>query len=262
MSQDNSIPDEWYFITAPESVNIKKGSKSTEVATYGTNNPYLNYGTTQLRTLTLSNSMLEGFSNAKEVEGNITQLESCMRMIIDEGTGFTAPYCWHVFAGSKSYGTYIIKDVSIREKMRDMTGKATRAFVDISLQEVSPYQVTSGTDITSTAAVGDVNERFAAQLEVANANNQVNSQDTSVSNANAANGGVQGAEGDPVAPKDPSIRNSEQIAEQTKPGDPNFIGPVVPVRRNPFGAPLPPGSPIPRSTAPPLTTAPWGGMGF
>ncbi len=216
MTQDNSIPDEWYFITAPESVNIKKGSKSQTINTYGTNNPYLNYGTTELRTLTLGNSMLEGFSNAKEVEGNITNLESCMRMIIDEGSGFTAPYCWHVFAGSKSYGTYIIKNVSVREKMRDMSGKATRAFVDVSFQEVSPYQVTSGQDITSTAVVGDVNEKFASQLDAANANNQVNSQDAAVAAAatNPANQAPEGPQGDPVAPRDPGIRNAEQQREQ------------------------------------------------
>ena len=192
MTVDNTIPDEWYFITAPEEVRIRKDSKAEEIATYGTNNPYLNYGTTKLRQLSLSNSMLEGFSNGKEVEGNITQLESCMRMIIDEGSGFTAPYCWNVFAGSKSYGTYIIKNVSIREKMRDMTGKATRAFVDISLQEVSPYQVTSGTDITSTAVVGDVNEKFAAALDAANKNSQVNSQDAAVA-ATQSDGGTPGS---------------------------------------------------------------------
>ena len=153
---DNSIPDEWYFITAPQSVSWDKPSKSKVIDTYGTNNPYVNYGSTGLRTLSLSDAMLEGFSDAKEVESNITQLESCMRMVIDEGKGFTAPYCWHVFAGDKSYGTYIIKTVGVEEQMRDMSGKATRATVNVEFQEVSPYQVTSGIDITSTAVVGGI----------------------------------------------------------------------------------------------------------
>ena len=225
MSQDNSIPDEWYWITAPENVQIRKDSKAEEIATYGTNNPYLNYGTTKLRQLTMSRAMLEGFSNAKEVEGNIQNLEACMRMVIDEGSGFTAPYCWHVFAGSKSYGTYIIKSVSISEKMRDMSGKATRAFVDVSLQEVSPYQVTSGTDITSTAIVGDVNEKYASQLADANAGtgtgSQVASQDTAVAQANAANSETNATPGsaaelpqDLVQPVDPrSDIQSESFVE-------------------------------------------------
>ena len=74
------IPSEWYFITAPQDVSWKKASVTKEVATYGTNNPYLNYGTTKLRKLTLGNAMVEGFSNAMQVEDNIVQLEACMRM--------------------------------------------------------------------------------------------------------------------------------------------------------------------------------------
>lgn len=256
MTVDNTIPDEWYFITAPEEVRIRKDSKAEEIATYGTNNPYLNYGTTKLRQLSLSNSMLEGFSNGKEVEGNITQLESCMRMIIDEGSGFTAPYCWNVFAGSKSYGTYIIKNVSIREKMRDMTGKATRAFVDISLQEVSPYQVTSGTDITSTAVVGDVNEKFAAALDAANTNNQVNSQDAAVAKANGA--GAEGPQGEAVKPKDMGIRNAEQQAAAPAPA-----ASTAPVARNIFGAPQAvPSVPVPNEELLPRGATPYFGGGL
>ncbi len=158
------IPSEWYFITSPQEVSWTKDSVTNEVATYGTNNPYLNYGTTKLRTLTLGDAMVEGFSDAKQVEDNIVQLEACMRMIIEEGTGYAAPYCWKLYAGSKSYGTFIITSVSVNEKMRDMSGNATRAFVDVELQEVAPYQVTSGIDITSTATVGGFEPAFEQQM--------------------------------------------------------------------------------------------------
>ncbi len=154
----NSIPDEYYFITSPQDVSWDKNSKSSEIATYGTNAPYLSYGSTSLRKLKLGNAMLEGFSNGKEIEGNVTQLESCMEMVIDSGSGFTSPYCWHVFAGDKSYGTFIITSVSVDEKMRDMTGKATRAFVDVALQEVSSLQVSSGTDITSAPVINGITQ--------------------------------------------------------------------------------------------------------
>ena len=173
------IPSEWYFITAPQDVSWQKNSVSKEVATYGTNNPYLNYGTTKLRKLTLGNAMVEGFSNAMQVEDHVVQLEACMRMVIDEGTGYASPYCWQAFAGNKSYGTFIITSVSVKEELRDMSGNATRAFVDISLQEVPPYQVASGTDITSTASVGGFDPAMVEQ-----ANSQAASQDAAVARTN------------------------------------------------------------------------------
>ena len=184
------IPSEWYFITAPQDVSWKKASVTKEVATYGTNNPYLNYGTTKLRKLTLGNAMVEGFSNAMQVEDNIVQLEACMRMIIEEETGYASPYCWQAFAGNKSYGTFIITSVSVREEMRDMSGNATRAFVDIDLQEVPAYQVSSGTDITSTAAVGGFDPAFEQQ-----AASQAAKQDAAVAKAQSGGGSGGGPAG-------------------------------------------------------------------
>ena len=178
------IPSEWYFITAPQDVSWRKDSVTKEVATYGTNNPYLNYGTTKLRKLTLGNAMVEGFSNAMQVEDNIIQLEACMRMIIEEGTGYASPYCWEAYAGNKSYGTFIITSVSVREELRDMSGNATRAFVDIELQEVPAYQVSSGTDITSTATVGGFDPAVQQQ-----AKSEAAGQDAAVASAQGAGAG-------------------------------------------------------------------------
>jgi hypothetical protein len=183
------IPSEWYFITSPQDVSWQKDSVSKEVATYGTNNPYLNYGTTKLRKLTLGNAMVEGFSNAMQVEDNIVQLEACMRMIIDEETGYASPYCWQAFAGNKSYGTFIITSVSVKEEMRDMSGNATRAFVDISLQEVPPYQVSSGTDITSSAT------RVVDGAFVNDALSQSASQDAAVAKAQSPGSNASGVNG-------------------------------------------------------------------
>ena len=61
MSQDKDpIPSEWYFITPPQSVSWSKDSISKTIDTYGTNNPYLNYGSTSLRKLTLGDVLVEG----------------------------------------------------------------------------------------------------------------------------------------------------------------------------------------------------------
>jgi hypothetical protein len=111
----------------------------------------LQYGMTGLRQLNLGNAMIEGFSAAKQIEPNVRNLEACMKMIVNTGAGFTSPYCWKLFAGQKSYGTFLITNISVRETMRDMTGNATRAFADIQLHEVSPYQIESGIDLASRA---------------------------------------------------------------------------------------------------------------
>ena len=162
MDGTQGIPNEWYFITAPQSVSWSKDSNTTAIETFGTNNPYLQYGTTKLRSLSLGDAMLEGFSDSKSVEGNVKDLEACMRMVIDDENGFASPFCWEVFAGNKSYGTYIITSVSVDENMRDNSGDAVRAKVNVSLQEVSPYQVSTGQDVSSEAITGG----FSGYLKV------------------------------------------------------------------------------------------------
>jgi hypothetical protein len=61
---------------------------------------------------------------------------------------------YQVTANDKVYGNgfFIIKDIKIQEKMRDLKGDATRALVDISLMEVPEYQVNSGRDQASKVA--------------------------------------------------------------------------------------------------------------
>ena len=92
------IPSEWYAITFPGDVSWTKGSTSKEVATYGTNAPYINYGYTKLRKLKLGNTLLEGFSDAKQVEDVVLSLEACMQMVINESDGYAAPYVWMAYA--------------------------------------------------------------------------------------------------------------------------------------------------------------------
>ena len=111
-------------------------------------------------------------------------------MVISED-GYAAPYCWQAFAGNKLYGTFIITNVSIREEMRDMSGNATRAIADISLQEVPPYQVSSGADITSTAIQGSLSQ----EGELALKQSEAASQDSAVANAQGSPAGGSGGGG-------------------------------------------------------------------
>lgn len=184
------IPTEWYFITAPQSVQWSKDSNNSVIDTYGTNNPYLHYGTTKLRSLSLNNAMLEGFSDNREVEGNIRELEQCMNMVIDDEVGYVAPYCWNVFAAGKNYGTYVIQSVNVSESMRDNRGNAVRANVDVSLQEVSPYQISTGEDITSDAITGGLNEDVDKQLQESQKQDQLAGKDK---DKNKGDGGGNGA---------------------------------------------------------------------
>jgi len=137
--------------------------------------PYVLYGSTGLRKLTLGNVMLEGFSDRKTVEANIVALETCMNMVIQ--SGYTAPYCWKMYSGGKSYGTFIITGVKVKEVMRDLRGYATRAFVDIELMQVPDYQVNSGRDLAATGIFG----RLSSAVQ-----KLVNTQNNGAKNGSAA----------------------------------------------------------------------------
>lgn len=182
------IPEEWYFITAPQNVSWSKDSRMTVIEPYGTNNPYVNYGTTKLRQLNLGDIMVEGFSDGVLVEENIINLEACMRMVLDSEDGYASPYVWYVYAGGKTYGAYLITNVNVTEQIRDLTGRASRAKVDISLQEVSPYQISSGIDITAEALSGDFNEETKKFQEEQAKNNAKDQQDKDVKDQNQQNG--------------------------------------------------------------------------
>ena len=158
MAQADEIPSEYYFITPPQDVSWSKGSQINDIQTYATNNPYVHYGVTQLRSLTLGNAMIEGFSDGKQVEQNVIDLESCMRIVLDTEDGYAAPFCWEVYAGGKKYGTFVIESVNIQEQIRDNDGMAARAMADVSLREVAPYQVNAGIDITAQAITGNLSE--------------------------------------------------------------------------------------------------------
>ena len=199
-----SAPSEWYFITPPQSVNWSKGSKMNVIEPYGTNNPYVNYGTTKLRQLSLGNAMLEGFSDGdRVVEGNVRELENCMLMNLDSGSGYAAPYVWYVYAGNKSYGTYVITDVKVDESIRNEGGLASRANVDVSFQEVAPFQISSGIDITAEAISGGLNPNAESQL---------------------GNGGGSGTSGE-AGKQDQNVSdNSSGSGSGSTPTDPNFDG--------------------------------------
>jgi hypothetical protein len=110
---------------------------------------------------------------------------------------------YQVWANTKSYGGpqayYIIKDVKVKEAMRDLKGNSTRAYVDISLMQVPAYQVNSGRDQASQVTAGGVAltpEQKAQQAAAAKTG--TNGKTAQNAASSAANQGV-GSQAKPTA---------------------------------------------------------------
>ena len=144
----------WTFITAPEDISWDIANQSNRIDMFGTNNPPVVAGTKGMRDLSLGNSLVEGFVRGVTVEGKLAALEKLTNYKETLSDGFVSVPVYQVWASEKSYGNgyYIIKNVKIKESMRDLRGDATRAYVDISFMEVPEYQVNSGRDLASQPA--------------------------------------------------------------------------------------------------------------
>ena len=148
----------WTFITAPEDVSWDVANQANRVDMFGTNNPPVVAGSRGMRDLTLGNSLVEGFVRNVTVGGKISALEALMNYKLNQSDGFVSVPVYQVWASDRSYGGseayYIIRDIKIKETMRDLRGDTTRAFVDISLMQVPAFQVNSGRDQASKVTAG------------------------------------------------------------------------------------------------------------
>ena len=152
----------WTFITAPKNISWNTQNQSSRVPMFGTNNPPVVAGTRGMRDLDANECLVEGFIRNKVVEDKVRALEDLMSYKLNGSDGFVSVPVYQFWAQQKSYGGtkekqtgyFIIKDVKVKEEMRDLQGKATRAMVDISFTEVPEYQVNSGRDIASKTTGG------------------------------------------------------------------------------------------------------------
>lgn len=189
----------WTFITAPEDISWDLANNAQRVDIFGTNNPPVVAGSRGMRDLTLGNALVEGFVRGKQVEAKIEALEKLMNYRLNNTEGFVSVPVYQVWANEKSYGGseayYIIKDIKVKETMRDLTGNATRAFVDISLMQVPAYQVNSGRDQASQATAG-VKSGLIAKIDKVNANgNKVSSTKAASDLANQGVGATKSRSG-------------------------------------------------------------------
>jgi len=213
----------WTFITAPEDISWDVANQVTRVDIFGTNNPPVVAGSRGMRDLTLSNSLVEGFVRGVTVEAKVASLEALMNYSLNTSDGFVSVPVYQVWANQKSYGGpeayYIIKDIKIKEAMRDLKGNSTRAYVDISLTQVPAYQVNSGRDQASRVTAGGVALTPAQKAQVEAAREKGASGKTATSAAAAqANRGVTSTAG-PEVPRGGKTPQGNQGGRGNTPRD-------------------------------------------
>lgn len=147
----------WTFICAPESISWSTANTVNRVDMFGTNRPPAVSGTRGMRELTLSNALVEGFTRNRTVEAKISALEELLEYKDSLAGGFVNVPVYQVWANQKGYGNsgyFLLKGVNVKETMRDLTGQATRASVDVTLMEVPAYQVGTGQDQAPFSQLG------------------------------------------------------------------------------------------------------------
>lgn len=147
----------WKFICSPKDITWDTSVQVNRVEVFGSNTPPVTVGTRGMRELSLSNSIVEGFSRGVTVEKKVIDLENLTKLSLENGK-FIVPV-FHVIAGEKKYGGddggfFVIKEIKVKEEMRDTKGNTTRATVDVSFTQVPTYQVSFERDIASRSATG------------------------------------------------------------------------------------------------------------
>lgn len=156
---------EWTFITTPDDISWGMGAEVSPLKIFGTNQVPVVVGSKGMRELSLGNALVEGFSRRVQVEDKVAALEALMNfsLVSGEGGGYVKVPVFQVTANDKVYGAgqggidggyFVIKDIKVKETIRDLTGMSTRAYVDVSFIQVPPYQVSSGVDQASKEVSG------------------------------------------------------------------------------------------------------------
>jgi len=149
----------WNFICAPEEISWETSAQVDRIQIFGTNFAPVISGSRGMRELSISNALVEGFSRGKSVEKKVTDLEKLLNFSLDTSRSYVKVPVYWIQANDKKYGDidggcFVIKDIKVKEEMRDLTGLTTRATVDISFTQVPSYQVDDGRDIASKTVSG------------------------------------------------------------------------------------------------------------
>jgi hypothetical protein len=120
-----------------------------------------------------------------------------MNYRLNPSDGFVSVPVYQIWANKNPYGGakgyFIIKDIRIKETMRDTAGKTTRAYVDVSLMQVPAYQVNTGRDQASAVTAG-VKSALISQVDLLN-------KVSPTAAATSQTDQVKGKKAGPVGPK-------------------------------------------------------------
>jgi hypothetical protein len=151
-------PAVWTFICAPFDINWSTNNVVNRVPIFGSNQPPVTTGSKGMRDLTMSQAIVEGFSRNVAIEQKVAILEDLMNYTLNTKGGYVNTPVYEITANDKKYGNgvggsdggkFVIKEVRVKEVLRDLSGNATRAIVDISFTQVPAYQVDGGRDQAS-----------------------------------------------------------------------------------------------------------------
>lgn len=164
----------WKFICPPQEISWETTAEVNRVSIFGANNAPVLMGSKGMRELSLGGAIVEGFTRSKAIEEKVILLEKLMDMKISSDSRYLQIPVYRVKANSKIYGNgleeggyFVIKSIQVNEALRDFSGKATRAIVNISLTQVPKYQVEDGRDIASkslSSTKGAI-DKIAASVE-------------------------------------------------------------------------------------------------
>jgi hypothetical protein len=155
------------------------------------------------------------------IEGKVQALENLMNYGFNSSDGFVSVPVYQVWAQDKQYGGpqgyFIIKDVKVKEVMRDTAGWATRAYVDISLMQVPAYQVNSGRDQASATTSGAKSALISQQAARAAARGGTTGQVATDAAKRQVDGDKQSNVNNPNNREGPQVGATPTLGEQVIP---------------------------------------------
>lgn len=144
----------WKFISAPGSISWGKTANFSEEDSWATAEKTLTYGGTSMKKLSLGEILIEGLSTRMDISPTVANLEKLLNPV--QYKNHIAPLVYELICKTKndltktarSYGYYVITDLSIEEQMRDKRGRPLRVKANLGLLEVPKYQINTGRDLS------------------------------------------------------------------------------------------------------------------
>jgi len=176
-----------------------------------------------MRDLTMSQALVEGFSRNVSIEQKVAILEDLMNYTLNTSAGYVNTPVYEITANDKKYGNgvggsdggkFVIKEVRTKEVLRDLSGNATRALVDISFTQVPAYQVDGGRDQAS-APIGNTGRRLTQATPTSGPNQGVGTNDNPKSGPNGPSTPSGTGKSTPGTQPAPRVDPTKQLPQAT-----------------------------------------------